>query len=91
MVFNLYVSEKSRDFFNRIIAIAEVTNVSTSSLIMKGVRMYIDKIDKVTSLISDPAVWDGIISKMSKKQMEETNTLLFKLNKKIMENYGTNK
>jgi len=89
MVFNLSISEKYEDFFNRIVAIAEITNVSTSSLIMKSVKMYIDKIDNIPSLMSDPTLWDKTISKMSKKQLEETNTLLFRLNKKIMESYAS--
>lgn len=88
-IFNLYINEKSKDSFNRIFAIAEIKKVSISSLIMKGISTYIDEIDNVESLISDPIVWDEIISKMSRKKLEETNTLLLKLNKKIMEFYGS--
>jgi len=90
MIFNLSIGKKYQDSFNRIVAIAGIKSVSTSSLVMKSIKMYIDKIDNVTPLISDPALWDEIISKMSKKEKEETNTLLFRLNKKIIENYGTN-
>lgn len=88
-IFNLYINEKSKDIFNRIFAISEVKKVPISSLIMNGIDMYIDKIDNVESLISDPILWDDIISKMDKKELEETNTLLFELNKKIMEFYGS--
>lgn len=92
MVFNLSVKKNSQDSFNRIVAMAEVSGVSSSLLIMKGVKLYIDKVDNVTSLIPDPLLWNKIISKMSKEQKEETNTLLFKLNQKIIESYvSTNK
>lgn len=91
-LFNLYVSKKSKDFFNRLVSIAEVTNVSTSSLIMKSVKMYIDKMDNVQQLFSNPEFWDDIIDNMSRKELEDTNTLLFRLNKKIIECHAnTNK
>ncbi len=89
MTFNLSVNKNSEDSFNRILAISQVSNVSVSSLIMKGVQMYLNKIDNVSSFIVDPGMWDKIISTMSKKQLEETNTLLFRLNRKIMENYAS--
>ena len=89
MIFNLSISKKHQDSFNRVIAISEVMNVSTSSLILKGINMYIDKIDNVPFLIPDPTLWDKIISKMSKEKLEETNTLLFKLNQKIMESHAS--
>lgn len=88
MIFNLSISKKHEDSFNRILAISEVMSVSTSSLIIKGINMYIDKIDNVPVLIPDPTLWDTIISKMTNKQKEETNTLLFKLNQKIMKSYA---
>lgn len=89
MVFNLSISKKFADSFNRIVAISQITDVSTSSLIMKSIKLYIDKIDNTTSLIPDESLWDKTISKMSKEKLEETNTLLFKLNKKIMESYAS--
>ena len=89
MVFCLSVNKKSEDSFNRIIAMSQVMDVSASSLIMKGVKLYIDKIDNVPSLIADPMLWDKIISKMSRQQKEETNTLLFRLNQKIIESYAS--
>lgn len=89
MIFNLSISKKHQDSFNRIIAISEVMSVSTSSLVMKGINMYIDKIDNVSFLIADSSLWDKITSKMSKEKLEETNTLLLKLNQKIMESYAS--
>lgn len=89
MIFNLSVKKNSEDSLNRIIAISQIMNVSASSLIMKGVKLYIDKIDNVPSLIPDSSVWDTIISEMSKEQKLETNTLLFRLNQKIMESYAS--
>jgi len=91
MTFNLSVNEKSKDSFNRITAIAEIMGVSTSSLIMKGVKMYINKEDGITPLIIDESLWGGILSKTNKEDLKNMNTLLFRLNQKIMEFYDTNK
>ncbi len=91
--FHLSISKKSEDDFNRVKEISECTEISASVLIMKGLKMYIQSIDTPSlNLIPLPEKWDDMISKMSGKECLNMNTLINRLNKKIMKKYAsTNK
>ena len=57
---------------------------------MKAIKMYVNSIDHPSlNLIPPREKWDDMISKMSKEECLEMNTLINNLNKKIMEKYGT--
>lgn len=82
ITFNLSISKKYQDYFDKLIMMAGISSVSTSSLIHKGIKMYVDG----PKLVCDPILWDDLISKMSDEEQKETNTLLLQLIQKIADN-----
>lgn len=86
---DIYINKDYRQAFDELIALASLKKIKVSSLIGLAVQDYIRKINNSPRIIIEEEMWDDLLKPLSKEQILELDTLITKLNRKILErNYA---
>lgn len=77
------IGKKYKDAFDEFKAFADISCTKLSPLVGEAIKDYMMNVNNQPKIVLDKKLWD--LSKYSKKELEEMNTLISELNRKIIE------
>lgn len=81
----IYISKRYKEYFDQLKAMSDISGESMASLIGDSIEQYIRNINEDPHIIIDQKRWDKLLNKKSKKDLLDLDTLITKLNRKIIE------